>query len=1051
MDFLKSIYGSPECLGLNRLSTRATLYPFADAESARAGVRNAKKNSPFVIDLDGQWAFSFLPSPEELTPEHCAAATDDAAWDRVAVPGCWVMQGYGYPHYTNVIMPFPELPPELPEENATGVYRRQFEVPDAWRDRQMVLHFDGADSCFLVWVNGTFIGMSKDSRGETEFDITSSVQFGAVNQITVAVIRWSSGTWVEDQDQWYMPGLSRSVYCYARARAFIGDVFARTTLADDYRTGKLSLEVHAGFLSDEEPHFHMFEGYTRTCPSDWRCRVQLWDPAGHAVWDEPEILASTDHYLYSNRDYRRMAFLLEKDLPDAMLWSDETPYLYTLTVEVCGPDGKVSEATATRIGFRRYEIRNREFLVNGKPVLICGVNRHEHHDRFGKAVPLETAELDVQVCKRFHINAIRTSHYPSAPEFYDLCDEYGLYVIDECNIENHAYYRDFANDPRWASTYLDRAVRGFERDKNHACVYSWSLGNESGWGANHAAMAGYLRHRDPSRLLHYEGAVCPQVRELDNRIKNEFLSDFLCPMYSSIEVIRKICRMDDNRPLILCEYSHAMGNSNGSLREYFELFRTLHGVQGGFIWEWLDHGVWKTDENGRTYWGYGGDFGDKPHNSNFVTDGLVWPDRTPHPAMYELKYLAQPVDIRWADAGSGVLLLFNRRWFLPLQPDFDLVWKLEVNGRCVRSGRAVLPELPPQTGAQLKLEYEVPPVEAGAMLQLRVELVYRRDTRFAKAGDVAGWESLPVRPQIITAAAPVVVEQPPVEVENLGGMIRLSSGGVTAEMTDAGLTGLSLNGRQYLVQGPRAAFWRAATDNDGLKYYVDCGIYPETKTSCWLRHGYDRPRRRTDQFGWEAGSGSVRLHQMIEGVDLPNEVEFSQGITMLPGGRVRLENTFMVPDEWANLPRVGFDMELPGVFRRVAYLGNGPFENYIDRCAAAKPGWYETTVDDMYVPYIMPQSCGNRTGVRMAELVDGDGHGVRIYAPGTMEFAALPYSEKQLWQARHTNELEAVDRVFVRMDLRQRGLGTASCGPDVRPVYEVMPGWRSLVLELELF
>ncbi len=1044
MSFLKELYLSPECAGLNRLSTRATLYPFADAAAA-AKVR--KPFSPFVLDLNGTWAFSYTESPDKIDCSIAAPGLDDSSWSRAEVPHCWVMHGFDKIHYTNVFMPFPELPPEVPPVNPTGIYRRKFTVPEAWQGRRRILHFDGADSCFFVWVNGQFVGMSKDSRGVTEFDVTSIAEAGKENSLAVVVVKWSDGTFLEDQDQWYMPGLTRAVYLYSTATDYIGDVFAKTTLADDYSTGILELELHAGFASRGEPTYREHGGFREVPQGDWYFKVQLLDPAGSPVWAEPRKVGVAPGILYydSPVDRRRLLGVDRVELPAAALWSAEAPNLYILTVELINGEGVLTEATGLKIGFRRVELKNRELRINNQPILICGANRHDHHDTLGKAVPYETMRRDVELMKRFNFNAVRTSHYPNAPEFYDLCDEYGLYVIDEANLETHAFYNDLCNDPRWAVGFLDRAVRLFERDKNHPAIYAWSLGNESGRGANHAAMAGYLRYRDNSRLIHYEGASSPEFHTgVDGKLRE--LTDFVCPMYPQVaKIIEWAERGGDERPLIMCEFSHAMGNSNGSLKDYFAAFHKYHGLQGGFIWEWIDHGVAKTDPvSGKKFWCYGGDFGDTPNDANFCTDGLVWPDREVHPAVYEFQYLAQHAEFTMVDPAAGRVKIFNRRYFVGLERDYKLGWTLEVDGAAVESGELALPEIAPRKAVEVVIPVERKPTPQGAEIRLRLTLLYRNDMLFAKAGECAGWEllELPALECYCTASCPegeVVIENSPSEIV-------FRSGDVEARVTSAGLVGLRRGGREVLEQGPRFDLWRAATDNDGIKILVrerkHMALYG------WLEKGYDRIRRRTDQFNFDEKTGVATVHQMIEAPGLETELEVTQTFRMLPGGELVIDNTFVVPPDWTDLPRLGLTLALPKSLDRIEYFGKGPFENYIDRDAGATLGRYRTTADGMYVPYIMPQTCGNRTLVREAELLDGAGFGLRVEAPGLMEFGAMRYSEDELFAARHTNELKDSGCVCVRLDLRQRGVGTATCGPDTLPEYRINPGRYRFAVKL---
>lgn len=1027
MNWLKALYTSPEATGIRRLPPRSSFVPFSGEESARKVRREA---SDRLVDLDGEWAFFYTTRPNSLDGSVTSTQLNDSAWDRIAVPGCWVMQGYDRPHYTNIVMPFPEFQPEVPEENPTGVYRRNVELPADWSGRRVVLQFDGADSFYVVYWNGEFIGMSKDSRGCSEFDVTAAARPGEDNQLTVIVVKWSDGTYIEDQDQWYMPGLSRSVRIYATGYEYIGDVFAKTTLRDDLATGALSLELTGCFPDDAE--------------KGWQWQIRCYAPSGEPVWDKPAVVdCGVDPAGWMN-DRTRLRASFDCEFSSVRKWSAEEPELYTLTVELISPDGVSVESTGVKVGFRRYEIREREFLVNGKPVLICGVNRHEHDEFGGKTVPYEVLKRDIELMKSFNINAVRTSHYPHVTDFYDLCDEYGLYVVDEANLECHAYYDDLTNNPAWADAFMDRAVRLFERDKNHACIYAWSLGNESGYGANHAAMAGYIRFRDDSRLLHYEGAISQGIWHTRDNV-NLQMTDFICPMYSPVaQVAAWADRTQDVRPFIFGEYSHAMGNSNGSLKDYFALFRKYRGIQGGYIWEWLDHGIAQTAEDGTKYWAYGGDFGEKPHDANFCTDGLIWPDRTPHPALYEFKYLAQPAEFRLVDPASGRVEVLSRRDFRDLDKDFTLGWSLLLNGKVISSGAIALPVLAPGKSAELVVPMERPETELGDELALRVTLCAKSDTAWNKAGDEAAWEVFELPAFCVRASEPKSL--PPVEIDHRADAVEFRSGTVCARVTSAGLVSYTVDGSEILEQGPRVDIWRAPTDNDGIKLLNHDRM---DKAMCrWLKQGYDRFRRRSDQFSFDAASGIATLHQMIEIVGQENEIEFTQSFRMLPGGALELNNVFVVPPSWPDLPRLGLTLELPGVMAEVEYFGNGPFENYIDRDAGAKPGCYRTTAEEMYVPYVMPQSCGNRTQVRYAEMRRTDGFGLRVDAPGRMEFSALPYSEDQLFAARHTCDLRKTDRVYVHLDLRNRGLGTGSCGPDTLPEYRIESGRRAFCVVL---
>ena len=722
-----ALWKMPEVTGIAKLPGRSTLFPFESEEKACTGDPHASR---WYRPLDGTWKFSFYGSPAEVPDEALAPTTDDSGWAPIEVPGNWNLQGWDRPHYTNVQMPFPELPPEVPERNPTGVYRTRFELPADWAGRRIVLHFGGVESVLLLYVNGRFAGMSKGTRVPAEFDVTGYLSPGG-NLLAAKVVRWSDGSFLEDQDHWWNAGIYRGVYLVATEDAYIGDVFARGDYDPATRAGTLACTVSLGFV--------------RPPRAASRVEARLYDPSGRPVMREP---LGTD----VDPDYRASSFIarLSRGFGRVRPWSAEQPDLYRLTVTLKDGAGRVVESTSTRVGFRRVEVRDRELLVNGRAVMIRGVNRHEHHETRGKAVPRETMLADVLLMKRFNINAVRCSHYPDDPYWYELCDEYGLYVWDEADIEAHAYYDQLCRHPRFAAAFLDRGMRMVLRDKNHPCVVVWSLGNESGYGENHDALAGWIRRFDPSRPLHYEGAMHGELTQgIRDWTGGRHASDIVCPMYPALDDVRRWAETtDDRRPMILCEYSHAMGNSNGNLKEYWELFERCRGLQGGFVWEWLDHGIRQTDARGRAYWAYGGDFGDEPNDRNFITDGLVWPDRTPHPAMYELKKLVQPVGVEARSLAARRFRIRNKQHFTGLAWLAGL-WDLSVDGRVVKRGR--LPRLVAAPGAAMDvtLEYGAPDVRPGEEAFLTFRFVTVRDLPWAPKGHEVAWEqfALPARPK----------------------------------------------------------------------------------------------------------------------------------------------------------------------------------------------------------------------------------------------------------------------------------------------------------------
>ena len=1019
------IWRSPDCPGIHRLAPRATLFPFSDEKTAR---KVKKEFSPWILPLDGEWKFKYTTTPENPPEDFYSPGLKDKSWDNIAVPGCWQMQGYDYPHYTNVQMPWPNTPPDVPKANPTGIYRRNFTVPANWSQRRTVLHFDGVEGLFFVYVNGQAVGANKDSRTATEFDITANLVKGQ-NQLTVMVVKWSDSSFVEDQDHWWMSGISRSVYLYSTGLEFIGDVFATSILDEKCQDGILKLNLAAGFPRKPE--------------KGWKFSCRLYSPDGKSVLEKPleqEIGVQKGEIWYPlTSDPARMKALLQAAIPAPVQWSAENPALYTLTVALVDPSGKTVEATACRLGFRRVEVKDRELLINGKPVLIKGVNRHDHDDKQGKTVPLAMLIKDIETMKQFNFNAIRTSHYPNAPEFYDLCDEYGMYVIDETNLEHHAFYQDLCTNPQWANSFLDRAVRMVERDKNHPCVIEWSLGNESGAGENHAAMAGWIRHFDPSRPVHYEGACRYAFHE---SLWNDklHLTDIICPMYPTVDrIIEWAENTKDCRPLIMCEFSHAMGNSNGSLKDYFAAFDKYHGLQGGFIWEWIDHGIKQVDKNGREYWAYGGDFGDTPNDHNFCTDGLVWPDRTPHPAMYEFKKLAQPVKMEAVDLNCGRIKVTNKEYFTTLEK-FNIAWELQVDGVTVQQGKLPALTTAPRQSEEIRIPVRKPEMFPGQECFLNVRFALAKKTVWAPAGFESAWEQFKM-PYSGVAVKPAPVRAAGLDVTENAKSISVANNAVsiTFDKKSGSLSSLKFKGKETLLSGPLVNIWRAPTDNDGIKAYIGKSQKIVEK---WLAAGLNEMTVTTRSVEAAACEDTIQvvIAQRSENKKTRRGVTHVHCYTITPDGRIKVDNTFDVDKELEDIPRLGVTLEMPLELRRIEWFGRGPLENYCDRDAGYPVGRYAADVDELYVPYVMPQECGNHTAVRWATLTCKGGHGVKITAPELMDFSASRFSEADLFKALHTNELNPRDKVFVHIDYRQRGVGTATCGPDTYHEYRVTGG-----------
>jgi beta-galactosidase len=1042
----------PQTISVGRLPARATLYPFPDAASA---LRVDRDSSPLVRSLNGSWRFMLADCPESVPDAFPAAEFDDRAWGMLPVPSNWTMHGYDKPHYTNIQMPFAGEPPHVPDDNPTGLYRMRVEIPQAWQGRRIVLHIGGAESVLYVWVNGRPVGLGKDSRLPHEFDITDFVHTGAANVLACAVVKWSDASYVEDQDQWWMGGIHRDVFLYATARSYIADVHAFASLEDDFARGRLNVTVTLGFAGPGE--------------NGWEVEAGLYRADGSRVPTDAMRGAVVGSSKGWNAYRGRLgAVTLSTDVERPALWSAEAPNLYTLVVTLFGDDDRVVEATACRIGFRRIEIGDRELLINGRSVLIKGMNRHEHDPLRGKAITRESMVADIELMKRFNVNAVRTSHYPNAEAWYDLCDQYGLYLVDEANIEAHAFLHNVCRDPRYAAQFLERGLRMVERDKNHPSVIIWSLGNESGYGPSHDAMAGWMRHVDPTRPLHYEGAtwgwdegVGPRPHAEPDRPRRPrpegpgaSVSDIVCPMYPPIEaIVRWADRNDphDRRPMILCEYSHAMGNSNGSLGDYFDAFESHHGLQGGFIWEWCDHALLKNDPTGGAYFAYGGDFGDAPNDLNFCCDGIVGADRSPHPGLWEFKKLAQPVGVCWADARGRRLQIHNKRDFTTLA-DLAGTWVLEVDGRAIAEG--VLPQLatPPGGAEILALDLPTPTLAMHQEAFLLVRFALAVDSRWAPKGHEVAWEQLPM--ELPRETRPAVSHgdpgRAPLEVEDVGGWLNIAGRDFHVAFShEAGrMEHLVWRNQTIILAGPRLQVWRGATDNDGIKGWSGQAGKPLGR---WRKAGLDALRFDRPTVDWLERQGAVfvTIDQRAVAPSGAGAINHRHVYTLHPDGRVTVDNTFHVDPGLADLPRLGVTLSLPASFDTVTWFGCGPLDSYCDRNRASWVGRFAGAVDDQYVPYVVPQEHGNKTGLRWLQL-GGPAATVRFAPTRLCEGSATRFTPEDLFAARHTSDLVRRPDVIVNLDVAHRGLGTASCGPDTLDRYKIPAGGHQLSFDIEV-
>ena len=1026
------VWESPEITEVNRLPMHATFHPY---DSQRAALGRRPEQSPWVQSLNGTWRIKMFTRPTEVAPRHTRAETDYSKWKKIPVPANWNLHGCGKPpQYTNIAMPFADEPPLVPpDDNPTGVYRTSFRLPKTWKGRRVVVHFGGVESCFFLYCNGEFVGMSKDSRLPAEFDLTPFLTAGK-NELALVCLQYSDASYIEDQDHWWMAGIFRQVFLYSTEMVYLEDVVVDAGLDADYRKGQLEVKVKLGTAAQPERNY--------------RVQVQLFD-GRRPLWKRP--LGKTVSSSY-RKDYYQA--VLEKTIARVKPWSTEKPHLYTAVVSLLSEGGEVIQVASVRTGFRTVSAEGRQFLLNGQPVYIKGACHHDHDPDCGKAVRREMMEKDVLLMKQFNVNALRTSHYPSDPYLYDLCDEYGILVIDEANIENHSNYGTLCHDPRWRKPYFERIARMVERDRNHPCIFAWSLCNESGYGENHDRAADWIRQHDPSRLVHNEGAVKPRW---DQGGPNEYerggerSNDLIDPMYESVPgVIEWAGKTREKRPFIMCEYCSSTGNSCGCLKEYWDAFYAHRGLQGGFIWQWLDHGIRQKDRKGREYWAYGGDFGEKVHDYNFICNGLVGPDRDPHPALWELKKLTQPIRVSAVDVEKSTFSIANLDYFRSTAW-LTGSWRVEIDGRRVQSGDCSA-VVAPQTSKEIRLGIKPIALKAGQEAVLTFSFGAKEKQTWCAKGHEVAWE------QFVVASARSTVRptrrgKKSIITRSRGNALTAAAGNLVAtfDRRKGTLRKLAIDGAELISAGPEFNLWRTPIDNDGIRARPDHRTEQWRPLGRWCNAGYDRLERREVEVEIEEENGGliVRSQQIYVPASAAGHFTHEQRIQLLPEGRLICEHLFTVAEGMVDPPRLGVMLTVAEGCDRLTWYGRGPHESYPDRKAGAPLGLYRGRVAEQHHPYPVPQENGNKEDVRFFSL-EGEKEKIvfRAVGDGQLSFSAHHYTPKELEKALHVNEVPFRRDVIVLIDAIQRGLGSGACGPDTLPQYLIAPGSYALSYEI---
>lgn len=990
----------PQVSGLNRMPAKASSHSFVSEANA---LENKVKTSERYFSLNGDWKFSWYPVPEKAPNDFYRTSFSDSAWKTIPVPANWELHGHGTAIYTNIAYPFkPVDPPFTPkEDNPTGLYRTSFEVPGTFKNMQITLTFGGVSSAYYVWLNGALLGYSEDSMLPTHFDATPYLKEGK-NDLAVKVFRYSDGVYLEDQDHWRLSGIHRDVYLTAAPKVQLYDFFVQTDLDEAYKDAKLKIRPKIKIFDNAKIGNHLLE-------------CKLFDQDGKQVPTGPLTIPADKIYNERYEQRGKPDFgLLQTTVVNPKKWSAEHPYLYTLVFNLKDKNGKILESRSTKIGFRETKIVDGEFFVNGEPVLMYGVNRHDHSPITGKVISEELMLQDISLMKKFNINAVRTSHYPNNERWYELCDEFGIYVMDEANLETHAIGGKLSNDASWSSAFLERAVRMVERDKNHPSIIFWSLGNESGSGFNHATMANWIRAYDPTRPVHYEGA---QTTGGKHKIEDEIFRDpdyvdMVSRMYNPIDYMVNMANFKgENRPVVWCEYAHSMGNSTGNLFEFWDAIRANKRMIGGYIWDWVDQGLLQKTADGTPYYAFGGDMGDTEINSgNFCLNGIVDPARNPKPALWECKKVFQPIEITPIDLEKGVVKIKNRHDFTNLT-GFDGYWELQEDGITVKRGKIKPLDIAPNTFRNITIPYKKPKIKLGAEYFVRVGFSLKKNTKWANKGHEIAWEQMQL---------PFKKDMNPInfsESENLTVNENTISGdnfSVSFDDKTGMMTGYWYKNTKMITNGLRPSFWRPTTDNDrgGGKTPKTLAIWKEASekrdlTSFKIAPTTDNRVEVTSSFSFAKNKAAMTVKYTV----------FASGMMMVENDFIGLENLPM-------LPKLGLQLEVPKSMDELTWLGKGPHENYIDRELSADVGRYQESVSEDYHMYIRPQESSNKTEVRWFSLTNKQGKG--IYVAGSsnnLSISAWPYTTLDIDEALHTYDLSPKDYITVNIDYRQMGVG----------------------------
>ncbi len=1015
--FDREPYEDPYVSGINREQSRATAYSFASVEDA---LHKTREQSNRYVSLNGDWDFSFALKPGDEPKNFYKNKV--SGWKKIPVPSNWEMQGYDKPIYKSAVYPFrPVNPPYVPKDyNGVGCYQRSFTVPANWKGMNITLHFGGVSSAYKLWINGKFAGYAEDSFLSSEFNITPYLQDGE-NVISVWVIRWSDGSFLEDQDQWRLSGIHREVYLMAEPTMRIADFYYQTKLDAQYKDAVLSIRPR-------------IENLTGVPLSGYTVKAQLYDADNKPVLTK-ELSRGADEIIneiHPRLDQVKFG-LLETNITNPKKWSSEEPYLYKLVITLLDSTGKLVEAKTTKVGFRSIEFskENSKLLINGKLTYLYGVNRPDHHPTKGKALSREDILQDIKTIKQFNFNTVRLSHYPSDPYLLDLCDEYGIMAIDEANLETHGLGGKLSHDAAWAGAYVERASRMVLRDKNHPSIIMWSLGNEAGSGPNHAAMAAWIKDFDITRPLHYEPAVGDKKspgyidpsdprylksNDHSHRIQNsldQYYVDVVSRMYPALYTAPLLVNQSngDKRPIFFCEYAHAMGNSVGNIKDLWDQWRSLPRVIGGGIWEFKDQGLLKKDENGVEFYAYGGDYGEK-YFDNFTIKGIVASDGRPKAAMYECKRVFQPIECTWADASKYLIKVYNRsavqnaNIFIP-------VLFIKEDGKVTT--QKTLPVINLEAGASTNLDIAayLPRLKPNAEYHVDIQFTLPQANEWATKGFVIASDQLVIKTatnnkQQHTAGARLDYKETAddIQVQGKDFTIKVKRTGT------GGLYSYIYKGKEQLAQPFIPHFTRPLTDNDKRGW----------KPNRTLKQWYDADIKVSSVVKGVSKNGEPAI---VTNYSLINDSATVQVIyTIANNGAIKIDYALTVKPGLPNIPKLGMQGGINNAYQTIEWFGKGPLENYIDRVHGFDVGVYKMNIYDFMEPYAVPQENGNRTDVRWMHLSDNKtSDGLLIVADSLLSMSAWPYTQDNIQMAKHTNKLQQAGYVTVNVDLLQMGVG----------------------------